>query len=140
MALAPADAEARGNLGSLALELGDLPSARRDLRAALALSRGGESVAIAARCVRALLAVPTDPESCAEARALAERLVGLTGGTDPLSMLMLARAQAMLADPDARATLARADALLAAAPADVREAAAAERAAAWAALQGNGMP
>jgi hypothetical protein len=46
----------------------------------------------------------------------------------------------MLADPDARATLARADALLAAAPADVREAAAAERAAAWAALQGNGMP
>jgi hypothetical protein len=140
MALAPADAEARGNLGSLALELGDLPSARRDLRAALALSRGGESVAIAARCVRALLAVPTDPESCVEARALAERLVGLTGGTDPLSMLMLARAQAMLADPDARATLARADALLAAAPADVREAAAAERAAAWAALQGNGMP
>ncbi|MFM9098572.1 MAG: tetratricopeptide repeat protein [Phycisphaerales bacterium] len=140
VALAPADAEARGNLGSLALELGDLPSARRDLRAALALSRGDESVAIAARCIRALLAVPTDPESCAEARSLAERLVGLTGGGDPLSMLMLARAQAMLADPAARTTLARADALLAAAPAEVREAAAAERAAAEAALQGSGMP
>jgi hypothetical protein len=55
-------------------------------------------------------------------------------------MLMLARAQAMLADPAARATLARADALLASAPPEVREAAAAERAAAEAALQGSGMP
>jgi tetratricopeptide (TPR) repeat protein len=146
VSLAPEDAEARGNLGALALELGDLPDARRDLRAALSLARGDESVAIAARCIRALLAVPTDPASCMEARDLAGRLVGLTGGSDPLSLLMLARAQAMLADPAARATLARADALLASAPAEVREAAAAERAAAEAAMaaqppaQGAGMP
>jgi tetratricopeptide (TPR) repeat protein len=146
VSLAPEDAEARGNLGALALELGDLPAARRDLRAALSLARGDESVAIAARCIRALLAVPTDPASCMEARDLAGRLVGLTGGSDPLSLLMLARAQAMLADPAARATLARADALLASAPAEVREAAAAERAAAEAAMaaqppaQGAGMP
>ena len=131
----PGDPEAVGNLGSIAFEQGDLPSARRYLLQALGMAEGDLSVTIATRAVRALVAAPTDPRSVQEAVAIARGLVRLTGGQDPIALVLLARAQAASADgAAARETLARADALLVGAPAEVREAVAPERAAAEAAL------
>lgn len=137
----PADAEAVANLGSLALERGDVAEARSGLVRALGMAQGELAVVVAPRAVRALLSPPADPRAANEAVSIASGLVRLTGGGEPISLVLLARAQAAAGDPQAaRATLARADALLAASPAEVREAIAADRAAAEEALGAPAAP
>jgi tetratricopeptide (TPR) repeat protein len=137
----PADAEALANLGSLALDRGDVAEARASLVRALGMAQGDLAVVIAPRAVRALLSPPADPRAANEAVAIASGLARLTEGGEPISLVLLARAQAAAGDPRAaQATLARADALLAAAPAEVREAISADRAAAQEALGAPAVP
>jgi len=133
-ALDPQDAEALANLGSLELELGEVQPAREHLVRALAIAEGDLSTVVAVRVVRACLTAPVQPASAEQARTIAEQLVAMTRGQDPIALLLLARSQAASADPAARATLTRADTLLATADAEVRTAAAPERAAAEAAI------
>lgn len=131
----PSDPEAVANVGSLALDRGDVAEARSSLVRALGMAQGELAVVIAPRAVRALLAPPPDARAANEAVAIASGLVRLTQGGEPISMVLLARAQAAAGDRHAaRATLERAEALLAAAPAEVREAIEADRAAAAAAI------
>ena len=76
-----------------------------------------------------------------EAVAIASGLVRLTEGADPISLVLLARAQAAAGDAaSGRASLERADALLRLAPAEVRDAIAPERAAAEASLAAPSVP
>jgi tetratricopeptide (TPR) repeat protein len=131
----PSDPEAVGNLGALAMEQGDLPAARRHLLRALSMAQGELSVTIATRAIRALLAPPSDAAAARQATAIASGLVRITEGGDPISLVLLARAQAASGEAAAaRATLARVESLLPAAPAEVRDAIAPERAAAEGAL------
>jgi Flp pilus assembly protein TadD len=141
VALDPGDAEAVANLGSLALEQGDVPAARLHLLRALAGGDRELSATVAPRAVRALLAPPADEAAVREAVAIASGLVRLTEGADPISLVLLARAQAAAGDAaSGRASLERADALLRLAPAEVRDAIAPERAAAEASLAAPSVP
>jgi tetratricopeptide (TPR) repeat protein len=152
--LEPDDPEARANLGALELELGNVQAARRELQAALAEAPEPLAGVVAVRLVRALLAPPADAATASQARAIAGRLVELTGGADPLALLLLARSQAVAGDPAAPGTLARAERILPSAGAEVVEAARPELEAARQAIddrrpampapdpagQGDGMP
>jgi tetratricopeptide (TPR) repeat protein len=131
----PDDPESVANLGALALEQGDVAAARRHLLRALSLAEGDLSVTIATRAVRALLAPPVDPAGVQQALGITTGLVRLTDGADPISLVLLARAQAAAGDrAAARDSLGRADALLGVAAPEVRDAVAPERAAAAASL------
>ena len=126
----PDDAEAVANLGALAVEQGDLAAGRALLRRAIGLADRQLAVTISVRFVRALLAPPTEPALAAEAARVATALAALSGGSDPIALVLLARAQAASGDlAGARRTLAAADAVLPSAPPEVREALAPDRAA-----------
>ena len=138
VALDPLDAEAVANLGALEMELGDLPSARAHLRRAVGMADPALAVTVSVRLVRALLAPPSDAAGVAEAEVLARGLVRLTEGGDPIALVLLARAQAASGDADgARRSIASADILLGKSPPEVREAVAADRAAAAGLIPGG---
>jgi len=138
VALDPLDAEAVANLGALEMELGDLPSARAHLRRAVGMADPALAVTVSVRLVRALLAPPSDAAGVAEAEVLARGLVRLTGGGDPIALVLLARAQAASGDADgARRSIASADILLGKSPPEVCEAVAADRAAAAGLIPGG---
>ena len=134
--VAPGDAEALANLGSLELELGNVAAGRKQLLRALSFADDSLAPMIAVRAVRACLAAPVERAAAEEGRAIAERLVRDAGGSEPLSLLLLARAQAVLREPAAAETLRRAEALLAPAPQEIRDAAGPEVAATKALLGG----
>lgn len=93
VAVDPGDAEAVANLGAIEMELGELAAARAHLRRAVQLADPALAVTVSVRLVNALLATPTDAANVAEATSIAEGLVRLTEGKEPVAQMLLERAR-----------------------------------------------